>query len=182
MPPGAHMAGLDSQDCILHWAVSPVSRRLLGACRPVSGLLRTYPFLPAGLGPSPGRIEKRVNEVLRIASRARPPFLAVDFVDDLRLVDKGGGRERLFANLAQFLPSLIRLSVRYHTKEGERRRPRHSIPQIGPLANTASTEVEIEPSKRKKGMALREAIMALGTSARMSTRALLAPASFSNFL
>ena len=43
-------------------------------------------------------------------------------------------------------------------------------------------EVEIDPSKQKKGMQLREAIMGLESSSRMSALATQAAGSYLNFL
>ena len=54
LTPGAYMRGVDLQDCLLHWMVAPSCRRYLGVRHPLSGVLGAYPFLPLGLGPSPG--------------------------------------------------------------------------------------------------------------------------------
>ena len=59
------MAGIDFQDCFLHWLVAPQDRRLLGIRHPTSGQLGTYLFLPFGLGPSPGENDRSVKDILR---------------------------------------------------------------------------------------------------------------------
>ena len=172
LSPGARTAGLDFQGCFLHRVVSTVSRRLLGVRHPVLG----------PLGTPPGWDDKCIKAVLRIASRGRPSLLGIDFAGDLRLVEKGGGREQLFVCPAQVLSLLTRLGARYHAKEGEQRRPRRYTPWIGFILNADSTEVKIDQSKQTEGTTLREAIMGLETSARVSARALPAAVSRLNFL
>ena len=51
LPPGAFVAGLDIQDCLPQWLVSPARRRLQGVRHPVTLRLRVFLFLPFGLGP-----------------------------------------------------------------------------------------------------------------------------------
>ena len=124
--PGAHVAGLDFRDSFLHRLALPVSRRLLGVRRPVSG--QSAPF---GLGPSPDWIDKYVEEIIRVATGRRPSSRVSDFVGHLRPVERGGGRVPLFISLAQSLPLLTRIGFRYQMKEGMRRRPCRSSPWIG---------------------------------------------------
>ena len=153
-----------------------------GCCRPASGLIGVYLFFPSRLRPSPGRNDKCVKEVLRIAARARPSLRAIDFVDDLRFAEKGAKRELLFAGLAQPMFPLARLGVRYHAKGGNRRRPCRSTQGIGFSVDANSMEVKGGPSEQKRGTSLREAIMGLETLAHMSARMLLALVSRLGFL
>ena len=103
---GAQMAGIDLPECFLDCLVSPVAARLLGNGHPVTGRLGVYLSLPSGSGPSPGWDDRCGKEILRVTKTVRPPLVAVDFVDDLRLVAKSGDRTQLFVALARFMEML----------------------------------------------------------------------------
>ena len=42
--PSYHMAGLDFQDCFLHWKVHQISRRRLGVKHPITGRFGVFLF------------------------------------------------------------------------------------------------------------------------------------------
>ena len=103
---------MDLQDSFLHWLVAAARRRSLGARRPISGRLGVYLSPPFGLGPSPGWNGRCVKAIL---SAARPPFPTmhiVDFVDDIRLVDKSGQRDALAVGMTGLMSLLGRMGAR----------------------------------------------------------------------
>ena len=89
LKPRAYMAGLDFQDCFLHWKVHRDSRRWLGLRHPITGRLGVFLFVPFGLGPAPGINDRNVAEVVRVCKRQTMDLEVVAFVDDLRLFNCG---------------------------------------------------------------------------------------------
>ena len=85
----------------------------------------------------------------------------IEFVDDLRLAEKGGARDQLSASLARLTSLLAGLGVRYRDNEGKLRRPYQSIPWVGFAADTGVMEVQIDQAKREKGASLCEAVIEL---------------------
>ena len=78
-----------------------------------------YLFQPFGLGPSPGINDGCVKEVLEVVRAHCPSLRAIDFVDDIRLVDESGGHDALAASMTGMMGLLERLGARYHTKRGK---------------------------------------------------------------
>ena len=153
LQPRDFMAGIDFQDCFLHWLVAPEDRRLLGLRHPTSGQLGTYLFLPFGLGPSPGENDRSVKEVLKIIRYWCPTVHIVDFVDDLRLAIPGADRAVLSDAVTRALAILAAIGVRFHTKESKLFWPTRCIPFLGFLIDTEAFVIRITPEKLAKALA-----------------------------
>ena len=177
--PGAFMAGLDFQDCFLHWLVRPVCRRWLGIRHPMSNRLGCYLFLPFGLGPSPGWNDACVKEVLRVLQPVVPRLRFIDFVDDIRMTHDSGEEQPLAHDLNSSRHVLDFLGIRVHTRPGKLILPTQSIPWLGFITDTLSMELQIAPDKKKKGLSLISDTLALQN---MPARELLQTISFLNFL
>ena len=179
---GAYMGGVDLQDCFLHWLVAPIHRRLLGVRHPITGVLGVYLFLPFGLGPSPGINDACVKEVLDVVRAHFPRLQAVDFVDDIRLVEESGEHDALAVCMTGMMSLLDHMGVRYHTKEGKRWWPTRVIPWLGFEVDTRENVVRMEENKVIKGQRLCEEVINAVPGSEMSARDLLATVSFLNFL
>ena len=77
---------------------------------------------------------------------------------------------------------LERMGVRYHTKEGKRRRPARGIPWLGFEVDTRCNVARLGKRKISKRQRLRGEIFSARPGAVTSGRGLLAAASFLNFL
>ena len=102
--------------------VSPVSA-LPEARNPVSGRSGIYLFPPFGLGLCSLWNDRCVKEVFRPFSRLRPPLHFVDFVDDLRLVEGRGARNRISVGMAWLMDMSPKVGVRFHAKDSRRQGP-----------------------------------------------------------
>ena len=89
------MAGLDFQDCFLHWKIHPTCRRLLGVRHPITRQFGVFLFMPFGLGPAPGINDRNISQVIVVCKRAVKDIEVSAFVDDLRLTN--ANRENLTA-------------------------------------------------------------------------------------
>ena len=59
----------------------------------------------------------------------------IDFADDIRLVGKGGSRDRLFATVARLMALFPRVGICYQTKEGKCGWLHQSIRWLGLVVN-----------------------------------------------
>ena len=91
---------------------------------------------------------------LKAAKRARPTLQVVDSVDELRLVDKSGGRTQLLHGTARFIVALAKLGVRFHAKASRRRRPREVIPWLGFERDAKKIRARLTLEKRDEGETL----------------------------
>ena len=127
-PPGTSVGGLDFQDCFLRWPASLARRRLPGVRHPGALRLGVFLFLLVGLGPSPGRNDRRVGEALRAREPPRPSFRIIDFAGDLALAEESGFRDRLCVVMARAMELLAHMGAHFHTRGGKRWWPTQSIP------------------------------------------------------
>ena len=179
--PGGYMAGLDLQDCFMHWLVSPRCRRWLGVRHPVTRQLGCYLFLPFGLGPSPGWNDACVKEVLRVCLRSQPKLYIVDFVDDLRLTEQSGEQEPLQQGLDDVRTTGGKMGIRFHTKEKKLIQPTRRIPWLGFIICTDSMEVQLDPQKKVRALKLIHDVLE-APGGQLRAKDLLRTVSFLNFL
>ena len=100
-----------------------------------------------------------------------PSLRAIDFVDDIRLVDASGEHDALAASMTGMMSILERLGVRYHTKEGKGWWPTRVIPWLGFEVDTRANVVRLEERKVLKAQRLREEISSAKPGSDMSARA-----------
>ena len=155
------MAGLDFQDCFLHWMVHASSRRRLGVRHPLSNRLGVFLFLPFGLAPAPGINDKNIAEVIRVCKLAVGQINIVAFVDDLRLInepDQSRTPEEdqtvLSTKLMQFKSQCERLGMRVHEKPGKLIWPTTTIEWIGWVIDSKAMLIIMSDSKALKGVDL----------------------------
>ena len=116
------------------------------------------------------------------AAIAPPAFMAVDVVDDPRLLVLRGARNKLPRSGARLTGILSKIGARFHTKRSKRRRPRWSISSSGFTVNAADEQVKLEGSNRLEGTSACARISALQPGPPFPARAVLQPAPFLNFL
>ena len=181
LPPGAYMGGIDLQDYSLRWLGSPSCRRYLGVCRPVSGALGVYLFLPFGLGPSPGRSDFCVKVVPKAARARFPTLRAFDFLSDLKLAEASGERGALAASMAGFMSFLGDMGIRYHAEEGKRWRPTRPTPWLGFVVDRTRGEVRMQEKKVAKALGARQEFFSLRPGSWVSDRAIQSSVPYLNF-
>ena len=164
--PGCYMAGLDFQDCFLHWLVHADSRRRLGVRHPTSGRLGVFLFLPFGLGPAPGINDRNITEVVRVVRDAVEDINVATFVDDLRLINRYDPNRSpeddmalLSVKLWDFKETCESMGMRIHEKPGKLIWPTTAIEWIGWLIDSRAMLVIMTDAKAIKGLSLCKAFL-----------------------
>ena len=159
--PNSYLAGLDFQDCFLHWPIHASVRRRLGIRHPKTRRFGVFLFLPFGLGPAPGINDRNVAEVVRVASSAVGDIFVDSFVDDLRLVNtphsfesEEEDRVSLTFKLLEFKETCESMGLLVHDKVGKLIWPTQVIDWIGWVIDTKEMLVIMADSKVYKGLAL----------------------------
>lgn len=155
--PRAYMAGLDIQDCFLHWPIHRSTRRRLGVRHPWTGRKGVYLFLPPGLAVAPEKNENNVGELVRVAHSRVHGLRSRRFVDDLRFTNAGTQAETedeamLNQRLSRFKMCLEEMGVRVHSKPGKMIWASQSIEWVGWLINTVEMRVALTMEKIEKGL------------------------------
>ena len=161
LKPRAFMAGLDFQDCFLHWKVHKDSRRWLGLRHPSTGRLGVFLFVPFGLGPAPGINDRNVGEVIRVAKSHTKDVHVVAFVDDLRLYNQCESalselddKNLLTFRLLEFKDLCEQMGMSVHEKPGKLIWPTQLISWVGWEVDSVKMTVDMTEAKAEKGLRL----------------------------
>ena len=190
LKPNQHMAGLDFQDCFLHWPIHWSCRRRLGLRHPITGQLGVFLYLAFGLGPAPGINDRNVSEAVRAALTIIPGLLNDTFVDDLRLTNdhstfssEDEDRELLFFRLCELKSTLELMGFQIHHKAGKFIPPTQRIDWIGWMIASDLMLVIMTDSKAAKGAHDSQALLAAAASpGTASAKALMSFLGFLNFV
>ncbi len=188
--PGCHIAGMDVQDCFMHWPIHKQSRRRLGCRHPVTGQFGVFLFLPFGLGPAPGINDRNMSEIIRVAKLAVGGVDVTSFVDDLRLVNTRvmgrspeDDRSELTFNVAEFKEVCESMGIRIHTKPGKLIWPTTCIEWIGWVLDSLNMIVVMSEAKVTKGLSLcHELLCILEKGDRPTAKLLMSFWGFCNFI
>ena len=105
-------------------------------------------FSPFSLGPLPGWSDGCIEEVVRVALRARPSLGIVDCVGNLRLVGSWGARDQLPLSLGHFASPAAGLGGL--VAQQRRRGPPPPSRSSGRRLEWASTRIPLSPSAPRR--------------------------------
>ena len=190
LKPRQYMAGLDFQDCFLHWPIHWSCRRRLGLRHPITGQLGVFLYLAFGLGPAPGINDRNVGEAVRAAMTIIPGLNNDTFVDDLRLTNEHASfssededRVLLHYRLCELKSVLELMGFRIHHKAGKFIFPTQRIDWIGWLVASDLMLVIMTDSKAAKGAHDSQALLAAAESrGTASAKDLMSFLGFLNFI